>query len=69
MLQGTSAESHAPAEEKQRSLALKDFSLHGLLGEGEFGRVMMATQKDTQQVCSSDAAIKCCLCRSKMLLE
>ena len=32
------------------SVALDDFSIHGLVGEGEFGKVMMATKKDTGQL-------------------
>ena len=34
-----------------RAPSMKDFAVCGVLGEGAFGRVMMAMAKDTQQVC------------------
>lgn len=37
------------------TVTLADFDVHGLVGEGEFGKVLMATQKTTQQL----FAMKC----------
>ena len=35
---------------KSTPIGLQDFRIHGLCGEGSFGRVMMATKIDTQKV-------------------
>ena len=37
-------------EEGEVNVSLEDFTVHGLVGEGAFGKVMMATKIDTQKV-------------------